>query len=563
MAAPLKPAESRLGDAIFAELLRIKREGGKAKWLTRPAVVDRLLLGMPPHRDVPGIYLHLSDWRETDQWIGKGVHGAKAIFDVILVSATLPDMTREQEYLARDVRHALTEGEDRIENALNEGGDGGSVVVQHVGYTYRSEISERVGMAVGTYSVQVSYVWKHEGDAEALALAEALEDDDVRHPFRFPMPTASGRIITAYPQSPLVGPLTNGASQIIFASPPGTHGIVRNMGIITNATNGGVGVPPLLTFYIKYDGESVPSVSIPLLDLCSMYHSPQALTDILATNDIFEICTSPNQSAFPGVYKDIAFNLRLPIPFTNGIEIGVVAPSGPAIHTLFANTLYQDELPECWNRNLRLLAAQSNESMAAAISPGPDWKLESATSGVMVTGTFPANIVGRVINVTSMANTDYVVLARPDSTHVTLDPRETVGALINVQEQLQHGAMHTFLNVPAGVAGYIAALHGSHFGDDTFFEGNVRFYLDGEASPSLRWTSVEDMMHGSFYFYHPNQSNEGGIICHDINTGHASYYKNFFNEPVRFRNGIQGKVPHAYPNGGNQLHWMTLYYREI
>lgn len=83
MAAPMEAAETRISAAILTQLERIKRDGGPAKWLTRPAVIEEAPLGIAVQGDLPALYLHLADWKDLGL-MGAGMHEAMATFHVVM-----------------------------------------------------------------------------------------------------------------------------------------------------------------------------------------------------------------------------------------------------------------------------------------------------------------------------------------------------------------------------------------------------------------------------------------------------------------------------------------------
>ena len=166
MAVPDDATEERLFQAILKQLERIKSDGRGALWLSRPAVVGDLMLGMPPQGDLPAIYLHLQDWNEGEDIIGQEIHEATAQFIVSMMTTRIDGASKGLRNMARDVRKAIADGESAIERSLSTGaaaGAGaGSVVIRGVGYTYSHELSERLGLCVGLYTFTVRYVWSHQ-----------------------------------------------------------------------------------------------------------------------------------------------------------------------------------------------------------------------------------------------------------------------------------------------------------------------------------------------------------------------------------------------------------------
>ena len=571
MSAPREAEETRITQAILTQLLRIKREGGKALWLTQPAAIEEAPLGVYPQNDLPGIYLWLADWQDQEM-LGPGIHEAKATFHAVMCSANNANGAREQQRLCRDVRKALAEGEGAIEHSLviqgqpAEIGDR-SVILAPVGYTYQAEISQRLGLAVGSYVFTVTYVWRHDVPELALSAGEAVTQ---LHPFEFPLPTTADDLILAPSPTIKLG-LTNGARQIVFSTPVGTSGIIRNISFVTGAVLGGTSTPaiPGATIEIKYDGSSTPQISIPLLTLIGMENARSSLQDLFVSSPAFEIMAGIFRSAFPGTKFGPAGNFRLPIPYGNGIEISVVAPLNTDEQAIFFNIVHQNRLPTSWNNNLRLRADRSNETIVAALTGLPTFKITDATHIISNGPSFPSNIAGRCIVADTICTSDMLVLERTDATHLVISAKDTVNALLNVNSDVGafHGAQHTFLNRPAGEAGYLAMIVGgmkNTIGDvDILFEANPRIFLDQHAEQDLEWTSVEDFANGAYYFEQPNHGEEGGVTAHDPSVnGESCIYKVFMKWPIRYRNGVKASVPQYSTAGSSSYNWTTFYYKE-
>lgn len=396
-------------------------------------------------------------------------------------------------------------------------------------------------------------------------VAATMEVIDMLHPFEFPLPTSSGKMLTA---DPIVTSLTNGARQVIFTRPTGAKGIVRNLSWIVSATNGSDTKQNTLLLEIKYDGSNTASVSVPLLALCGLEYPDAAPVDLEISTPCFELTSGPKCSATPSIISGTSGNLRLPIPFTNGIEISIVAPATADLQALWANVVWQDGLPSCWNGNLRFMASRSNQTLTGASAAG-SVRLTDTTHAQRASGSFPAGVVaGTVLQLPDLTTSDILVLQRVDNTHLVVAARDTVGAILNTYDA---GAVfspcHEFLNRAAGEKGWLAAIVGGHAvptGDvDQQFEANPRIFLDGSTEPDLEWTSIEDFANGSFFFSQDSRGNEGGVSSHDpITLMQAAIFKSFYKWPIRYTNGVRGTIP-VWQAAATTLRWTTLFYVEV
>lgn len=105
---------------------------------------------------------------------------------------------------------------------------------------------------------------------------------------------------------------------------------------------------------VYYGDEVTPTIDTPLRDIYAQrfgiseeYENTQLQ---LTTNQMYI-----DRDANIGLYFD------LPMPYDNGIRIKF---SGFALDTLYSNVVYEDALPECWNKDYRLHMQTVNQSVA-------------------------------------------------------------------------------------------------------------------------------------------------------------------------------------------------------
>lgn len=440
------------------------------------------------------------------------------------------------------------------------------------------------GLVDYSHTFQLTFVVDGTGEDTNMnaAAVQALIDATPRHPFEFPY----GAMKTGAPIVGLeVGP---GQTKTIFSA--SGAGIVRNLGWIVTATSPDLMTSRLHTLTVKVyvDGEATPSISVPLFTLCGMEHPdvslggmplavsavPPTITSALtsgisATTSAFELTASPHQGSPP--YNTIygaSGNFKLPMPYSNGIEIKVTADSSDTRNFVYINTIYQDALPNCWNESFRLRAVRSNETIAVT-AEALTAKLTDSQTAVATSGTFPTTCVGKSLRMEGVSYNDILITARTSSTVVTVSTKDTPEAVLNDPVFSYLHAPHKFIDLPAGSAGYVALVVGAcHQPDadvDILFEGNVRYFIDGESEPSLEWSSVEDWASGSYYFEQPNRNDEGGIMSHDAAEGAStkwSVYKNHGRHPVKYSNGFKATVPQYSLIGATTFNWTTFYYED-
>lgn len=368
------------------------------------------------------------------------------------------------------------------------------------------------------------------------------------HPWDFPFPTGDVRMRHAGPVVNMS--FSNAQRVVLFSSPAGTSGIVRDLSWVASAG----GVPPDLTLEVTVDGEATPCISIPLLTTVGMEHPASAVAGVIASTPAFEFGAGP---------VNPCGHFRLPMPYGNGIEIAVIAPAGAVQHSIWANVIYQDTLPGCWNSNLRLRAARTNVSVDPLVPLAGTTQLVDATH-LTSSATLPADIAGCALGVPYCVN-DIHVIERVDNTHAIVSSKDTALATLGSPGAALQMFMHEFLNRPAGAAGWLAMIVAAFENAvelEITFEGNVRLILDQHAEADLTWTSVEDFANGAFYFASRSQLEDGGVMSLDTGAGQFSVYKLFRNFPVRYADGIRGLVPLYAENIATLCNWTSFVYEE-
>jgi len=391
----------------------------------------------------------------------------------------------------------------------------------------------------------------------------------IKHPFEFPF---TGQLRSGGPKIKLG--FSNSTRVVVFSKAPGTSGIVRNIAWIASATDAAFNaVLPGCTLEVKYDGAAGATISIPLFTLGAMEYPRSVIHGASVSTPAFELGCGPynDNPAFAGAALGSCGNFRLPMPFTNGIEISVVAPANTDLQSVFFNVLYEDALGTAWNRNLRLCADRSSETVPAGSTIPFAFKLTDATHLLVTSGTLPANIAGRVIVADTFSVHDMLVLTRTDATHAIVSSLDTDGAPINtINGAGFHAAVHRFLDRPAGEVGYIALVVGGYANPsadiDILDEGNVRFWIDqtnvATREPDLEWTSIEDFATCCFNYEQQSWGEEGGIVSRDVVTNYEkSIYRCFYRTPIGYTNGVRGIVPQYSTIGSSDYRWTTFYYK--
>lgn len=420
------------------------------------------------------------------------------------------------------------------------------------------------GVAVSPADAQQLYTYTFTNVTAPHTVAVTLEVVDMLHPFEFPI---AGTMKTSS-AGPVVGvELIGGTRETVFNAPTGTSGVVRNLSWIAAAITDGTTDSCETDLYVEffYDGSGTAAFSIPLFVLAGMEHHEFALPDLFYSTPAFELTSGPHLGPSPWAIKfGSSGNFRLPIPFTNGLKIDVVSGSPTVRNVIFTNILWQDSLPTCWNRNLRLLATRSNQTL----TPGGLITTAQLLTGNVIsraTGSWPADIVGKSIILEGLSLNDLLITERTSATLLKASSRDMAHAVLNTPMSATLHSHHQFLSLAGGTAGYVAVIVGGvdcESDADLLFEGNVRLFLGTETEPSLEWSSVEDFAMGSYYFEQMNQSEEGGLTARDP-LNKWSIYRVFHKTPIRFTSGIRGTVPQYSQFGPATFNWTTFYYLEV
>lgn len=348
--------------------------------------------------------------------------------------------------------------------------------------------------------------------------------------------------------------LATGGSLSMLNKPTGTSGLVRNVQVILQMPNVRTNAEHI-RLNISYDGSPTPSVTVPVTSLIG-YETGEALVAGAFTTPFFSVTTPALNNN-----QDLGFVLRYPVPYTNGIQMFLDTDGTPGLAaTVWTNTFYQDSLPNVWNRNLRLFITRSDENV-----PGEVPKAGTVTvnpSDGHVTGSAATNFqqdwVGKYLN----TNSDLRILSVQDSHNLMVNPSDVLGLIVNAGYSIAES--HTFLDRP-NEAGWIAAVYAGFAPsepDFSYLEGNVRFFVDSETSPSLQWSGTEDFFGNAFYFESKSQDDTGGVVSYDDSaTFKITAYRLFSDHPIRYTRGIRAVWPNFFD--AVQTNWTTVLYREM
>src|SRR5689334_13826662 len=366
--------ENSMIDAIKLELATIGIPSASWRMQTPPAIKEGVPGDKIPGPNLCTIYVqHVTSTPGPDS-AGVSLHQLEGTFQLWCCSSHAVDGQRRVLELLADVSDALFGGESAFTEQFPYGSTFGA-------YSFSGDEAHiKAGVTVGYLEFRLT------GDIPDL-VEDDMTEEQVRaivrsmvpqHPFQFPFPIDTSDILTAEPMIDLN--MTNSKSLVIFSQPVGTSGIIRNLAWIQSAINPGlVAVDCRLTLEIRYDGNVAADVSIPLWMLAAMEYPEGAYEDLKVSNPIFELTESPRMAQYPGIVTGSSGNFRLPIPFTNGLEIRVVAPAGTDVTNFFSNILWQRGLPDCWNNNLRLFVNRTSEVMAAQVLVTNNMILDDAT----------------------------------------------------------------------------------------------------------------------------------------------------------------------------------------
>ena len=210
-------------------------------------------------------------------------------------------------------------------------------------------------------------------------------------------------------------------------------------------------------------------------------------------------------NADDGPLIEYALRLRYPIPYQNGIRIRIDGPAGGG-PLIWANCLCQPGDSGSWYRNLRLLNHTINLTAAAAHVSDNQVTKGFTSVGTNVTGATTAAAfntyaqAGKTfVNLTT--GEERLVISVTDANHLTIDRAfntdQTTAAL------WASCTTQTLLDCPSGpgaVLGLIGAWHPSATDAAEYLEGNVRYFANLAAAPTLESSGTEDYFGGAFFF---------------------------------------------------------------
>lgn len=363
-------------------------------------------------------------------------------------------------------------------------------------------------------------------------------------------------------------PFTSAAPLTLLSVPAGSRGVVRSIGLIF-----AVGTDlSKITLNITTDQGATPDVSLPVASLFGYENLPAAGAanlspfdaDLFAIDDPLWTGSTPTQANFGG-------RLRYPVPYTNGITITLSTSLANA--SVWSNIYYNDELPPCWNDNLRLRGTRFNNTINGWTQQFTKANVAYPSSSTIhaYSGTpWTANaFVGKAFALG--AAEDREILANTNNT-ITLDKAPFFGSSTPLTAAVNNTGWYLvtlskFLDL-AG-SGWLASVVGSVSSSDPIesavgdvvcpWESNVRLKIDGETAASIESTGMEDFFGGSFVWESLHRGREGGIVFKD--NAAYTFYRTLHNEPIRFTTGIQGIAANLCDTAAG-FQWTTLYYLE-
>lgn len=349
-------------------------------------------------------------------------------------------------------------------------------------------------------------------------------------------------------------PLATGGSLLLLNKPTGTSGVVRNAQIILQMANVRTNAEHI-RLNISYDGSPAPSVTIPVTSLIG-YETGEALVAGAFTTPFFSVTTPALNFD-----QDLGFVLRYPVPYTNGMQMWLDTDGTPGLAaTVWTNTFYQDSLPNVWNRNLRLFITRSDENVPPEVPKAGTVTVNPSDGRVVGSAAtnFQPDWVGKYLD----ANSDLQILSVQDGHNLTVNSSDVLGPIANTGFSIAEP--HTFLDRP-NEAGWIAAVYAGFTPsepDFSYLEGNVRFFVDSETSPSLQWSGTEDFFGNAFYFESKSQDDTGGVVSYDDSaTFKVTAYRLFSDHPIRYTRGVRAVWPNFFD--AVQTNWTTVLYREM
>ena len=391
------------------------------------------------------------------------------------------------------------------------------------------------------------------------------------NPFWFPH-TSPVKSVYLAQRTPSIGPAW---PLTIFEKTTGNAGVVRSIMVAANSVL--VDLEVNLHLNIHYDGNAVADVSVPFGALFGLDNAADFVGQGVFT-PFFGMPPGGNPKTM-GSYR-----LTYPIPYTNGIKI-TFSVTGGILPSAWTNVIYQDTLPACWNRNLRLFMSQTSASVAAAPNKTGTVSVTVGSQNVTGTGTdFDSTWVGKCLKdqttgtgrTYSVGNDDLYVTAVSSGTALTISSTDvqqiqTSGTLASTGHRLFN--MHTFVSRGAGSRGWVAAMYMglvSGLADYTsMLEGNPRLWLSGGTEPDITWAGTEDFLYGAFYWDNAlanmaqQQDEDGGVTARNITTGKITGYRVFARDPLRYTNGLTGRWPNIALGDTITSTWTTVYYEEV
>lgn len=370
--------------------------------------------------------------------------------------------------------------------------------------------------------------------------------------------------VQSYPNG-LTWDANSGTEHTLFNSPVGTSGIVRAINVIFQYT-GGITESVLmkLILNIKYDGESTPSVSVPLASLVCYEEMDDRLADwypidgtpsgyVKQTRMVDHSLWSINHAVDFGDMTDFSCILKYPIPYTNGIHIYITNPSLDFPDQFWTNVYYQDSLPACWNRNYRFFATRTTgDNTYPSAGPGTV-TIDSNNIATFSSYSCTPSDVGKYVGVSI---SEYLISEYLGPTQYRLGTKVDASTTNSTYRIL---TPTIWFERPAGKQGYLisanAVFEVFNLEADPVITANGRTDYD-----DIDLTGGEDFFFCAFYATTMQPLHDlGGVVCKGTNW---NGYRNFHNMPKKYTNGIQGKVCNT---AGGTVHnkWTTVYYEQV
>jgi hypothetical protein len=203
------------------------------------------------------------------------------------------------------------------------------------------------------------------------------------------------------------------------------------------------------------------------------------------------------------------FSIKLPMPFHNGCQVSIV--DGGSLTNCYGTVIYDDELPASPWRNYQLRASFDLGNTAETGNP-----------------------------------------------------------------PIEPGHSKTFLERPAGSRGVVALVSQAFdpaSANNIYLEGNHRFYIDGEETPSCEYSGCEDYGQGSYYWHAsenparpvPLIGDGGGLVAGDFTNHKYRFLRIHETDPIAYTDGIKAEWGNDWlQNGVNvTLSSCCLYYEHI